>query len=84
MPFATILFLLGFGKLIYDLFDKNLRVSTSTVLVVVASGMIFVVALLADLIVQVTRPKHSVLPSAVTEWNPPSHSTSPDREKYRQ
>jgi len=67
MPFAVVLFLIGFAKVIFDLFDKNLRIGTNTLLVMVAAGMIFVVALLADLVVQVTRPRHSVLPAAVVE-----------------
>ena len=67
MPFATLLFLIGFGKVIYDLFDKSFRIGTNTLLVIMAAGLIFVLALLADLVVQVTRPKHTVLPAAVVE-----------------
>lgn len=66
-PVATVLFVLGFAKMVFDLIDKDLRVGTNTLLVIVSAGMIFVVALLADLVVQVTRPKHSVLPAAVQE-----------------
>lgn len=67
MPFAVVLFLIGFAKVVFDLFDKNLRIGTNTLLVMVAAGMIFIVALLADLVVQVTRPRHTVLPAAVME-----------------
>ena len=67
MPFAVLLFVVGLGKLVFDLFDKNLRIGTNTLLVMVAAGMIFIVALLADLVVQVTRPRHAVLPAAVVE-----------------
>ncbi len=66
-PLATVLFLVGFSKLVFDLIDKNFRVGTNTLLVVLSAGMVFVVALLADLVVQVTRPRHSVLPAAVQE-----------------
>lgn len=66
-PVATVLFLVGFSKLVFDLIDKNFRVGTNTLLVVLTAGMVFVVALLADLVVQVTRPRHSVLPAAVQE-----------------
>jgi len=76
MPFATILFVVGFGKLIFDLFDKNFRIGTNTLLVIVAAGMIFVIALLADLVVQVTRPKHTVLPAAVVEAPGPRSKAS--------
>ena len=75
MPFATVLFLIGFAKVVFDLFDKNLRIGTNTLLVMVAAGMIFIVALLADLVVQVTRPRHSVLPAAVVEVGPASSSS---------
>ena len=67
MPFATVLFVIGLAKIVFDLFDKSFRIGTNTLLVMVAAGMIFIVALLADLMVQVTRPKHSVLPAAVVE-----------------
>lgn len=76
MPFATVLFLIGFAKVIYDLFDKNLRIGTNTLLVMVAAGMIFIVALLADLVVQVTRPRHAVLPAAVVEVPKPQGGAS--------
>jgi len=66
-PFATIAFLLGFAKVVFDLVTKDLRIGTNTLLVMVFAGMLFVVALLADLIVQVTRPRHFVLPAAVRE-----------------
>ena len=74
MPVATLLFLVGFGKLVFDLFDKNFRVGTNTLLVMVAAGMVFIVALLADLVVQVTRPKHTILPAAVVEIGSPDQT----------
>lgn len=66
-PIATVLFLLGFAKVVFDLATKDLRIGTNTLLVMVTAGMIFIVALLADLVVQVTRPRHSVQPAAVEE-----------------
>jgi len=74
MPIATLLFLVGFGKVLFDLFDKNFRIGTNTLLVMVAAGMIFIVALLADLMVQLTRPKHTVLPAAVVEIDSPDQT----------
>jgi glycosyltransferase involved in cell wall biosynthesis len=67
MPIALVLFLIGFGKAIFDLFDKNFRIGTNTLLILVAAGLIFVLALLADLVVQVTRPRHTVMPAAIVE-----------------
>lgn len=71
-PIAVILFLIGFGKLVFDLVDKDFRVGTNTLLVVMTAGLIFVLALLADLVVQVTRPVHSVKPAAIREVDRPS------------
>jgi len=76
MPFATVLFVVGFGKIVFDVFDKNFRIGTNTLLVMVAAGMIFVIALLADLVVQVNRPILSVLPAAVVEAPSPRSSGS--------
>lgn len=67
MPIALFLFVIGFGKIIYDIFDKTFRIGTNTLLVMATAGLIFVVALLADLVVQVTRPKLTVLPALVNE-----------------
>jgi hypothetical protein len=56
---------IGFGKLIFDLFDKNFRVGTNTLLTLFAGGTLLAVALLADLVVQVTRPRTTVNPAAI-------------------
>jgi len=82
-PVAAVLFLIGFGKVVYDIFDKNFRMGTNTLLIMVAAGLIFVVALLADLVVQVSRPRLEVLPAAVVERTRepsgvPAHTTDPN------
>ncbi len=64
-PLAAVLFLIGGAKLIFDIFDKNFRLGTNTLLVFFAAMTVFVVALLADLVVQVTRPKHTVIPAMI-------------------
>ena len=64
-PWAMLLLVIGFGKLLFDLFDKNFRVGTNTLLTLFAGGTLLVVALLADLIVQVTRPKRHIHPAAM-------------------
>jgi len=64
-PLAAVLFLIGGAKLIFDIFDKNFRLGTNTLLVFFAAMTVFVVALLADLIVQVTKPKHTVMPASI-------------------
>jgi len=69
-PWAMILFLIGSGKLVFDVFDKNFRLGTNTLLVFLAAGTLLVVALVADLIVQVTRPKHTALPAMIVVDDP--------------
>ena len=80
-PVAIVLFLIGLGKVIYDIFDKHFRMGTNTLLVMVAAGLIFVVALLADLVVQVTKPRLTVPPAAAAVWTRPgdqAHSINSD------
>lgn len=64
-PLAIMLFIIGGGKVVFDIFDKNFRIGTNTLLVLFAAMAVFIVALLADLVVQVTRPSQTVLPAAV-------------------
>lgn len=64
-PMAMVLLLVGGGKLIYDLFDKSFRIGTNTLLTLFAGGALLVLALIADLIVQVTKPKVTVWPASI-------------------
>jgi len=67
MPLAAVLLAVGSGKLVYDLFDKHFRVGTNTLLLFSAAFMVLLVALLADLVVQVTKPKDLVRSSSAFE-----------------
>ncbi len=64
-PLAAVLFLVAGGKVIFDIFDKNFRLGTNTLLVFFAAMTVFIVALLADLVVQVTKPSHAVMPASI-------------------
>ncbi len=66
MPLGVLLAAIGFGKLGFDLFTKDLRVTTNTLLVLFAAFQVISIGLLADLVVRVTRPHHEdrVDPSA--------------------
>ena len=55
------------AKLVFDLFDKGLRVATNTLLLGFATVGVRVVGLLADLVVQVSGPRRVVAPADVTE-----------------
>ena len=63
LPIGALLFLLGFGKLVYDLVDKDFRVAINTLLILLASLQAITVGLLADLVVRATRPLSQIPPS---------------------
>jgi len=65
MPWAVLVLGFATGKLIYDLVTKDLRVSTNTLLAFVAGFMVLLVAVLADLVVQVSKPPYEVDPATV-------------------
>lgn len=71
MPIALFLFVVGFGKVIFDVFDKNFRIGTNTLLVIGGGGLILVLALIADLVVQLNRPQHQVMSASVIERSSP-------------
>jgi glycosyltransferase involved in cell wall biosynthesis len=64
LPIGFALLAIGGGKLVYDLFDKHLRVGTNTLLVLFAAFQIIAIGLLADLIVRVNRPTDEVPPAS--------------------
>jgi glycosyltransferase involved in cell wall biosynthesis len=64
-PPALFLGLFGVGKLIYDLVDKDFRVATNTLVVLGVSVAIALLGMLADLLVQLNKRRHDVLPAVV-------------------
>lgn len=65
MPVGLTLLFAGSGKLVYDLADKHLRVNTNTIAILLAAMGSLMVGLLADLMVQLTRPTDAVEPAEV-------------------
>jgi glycosyltransferase involved in cell wall biosynthesis len=63
MPPAVVLGAIGVGKLVYDLFDKNFRVGTNTLVVLGAAISLALLAMLADLLVHLNRKRHDVIPA---------------------
>jgi glycosyltransferase involved in cell wall biosynthesis len=55
LPLGLTLFLIGGGKLVWDLVDKDLRVPTNTLLELFAAFQVLAIGLLADLVVRATR-----------------------------
>ena len=66
-PMGMLLFVVGSGKLVFDLFTKDFRVGTNTLLLFFASFVVFLIAFLSDLIVQVSKPRDAVDPAALTD-----------------
>jgi glycosyltransferase involved in cell wall biosynthesis len=65
MPPAIALGVIGFGKLIFDLFDKNFRIGTNTIVVLGVSASLALLAMLADLLVQLNKKRHDVMPATI-------------------
>lgn len=67
LPFG----LAGLVKLIYDLVTKDFRVATNTILLLTVSAALLLLALGADLLVQLNRPRDMVLPALSAHQDPP-------------
>ena len=67
MPPTLTLFLVGFGKLVFDLFDKDFRVGTNTLVVLGLAVSLGILGLIADLLVQLNKRSHEVIPAMVGE-----------------
>jgi glycosyltransferase involved in cell wall biosynthesis len=65
MPVSLALLAVATGKLIYDLIDLDFRVAGNTLLLYSAGFIVLLAALIADLVVQVTKPEHEVDPAHV-------------------
>ena len=66
-PPAAILGITGIGKLIYDLFDKDFRVGTNTIVLLGFAGSLLLIGLLADLLVQLNRRRHDAMPAVAAD-----------------
>ena len=64
-PPAALIGLIGMGKLIYDLIDKNFRVGSNTIVILGLALALAGVGLVADLLVQLNKRRHDVMPAVV-------------------
>ncbi len=64
LPIAIFFGVLGVGKLLFDLVTKDFRVATNTLVLFTVAAGFGLIALLADLLVQVNRNRDPVLPAA--------------------
>lgn len=67
MPVALTILLIASGKLIYDIVGANWRIAGNTLLMFSAGFILLLAALMADLIVRLSKPRDEVLP-AQTDW----------------
>lgn len=63
MPPAGILGLIGTGKLVYDVFDKNWRIGTNTIVILGAAFAIGLLGMVADLMVHLNKQRYNVIPA---------------------
>jgi polyisoprenyl-phosphate glycosyltransferase len=63
-PVGVTLLLVGVAKVVYDLVTKSGRIATNTIVVLFAAGIVIMVGLLADLLVQLNRPRDAVEPAS--------------------
>ncbi len=72
VPLACVFGVAFAAKLGFDLLDKGLRVASNTLLLGLVTVGLVVLGLLADLVVQVSRPLRRVLPADITEVQTPA------------
>jgi glycosyltransferase involved in cell wall biosynthesis len=65
MPIAVLVLLIASGKLVYDVFARDLAIAGNTLLLFSAGFILLLAALIADLVVQVSKPVHEVDPAQV-------------------
>ena len=75
MPAAMVLGVLGIAKVAFDLITKDFRLATNTIALLVAAAALGLIALLADLIVTLNRPKDLVLPAVAERIEPDQPAT---------
>lgn len=71
-PPALAVAIVGIGKLAYDVFFKNFRVATNTVVLLAVAFALATIAMLADLMVQLNRRRHDVMPAVLGDGCDPS------------
>jgi hypothetical protein len=65
LPLGAGLGLIGLAKLGYDLFDKDLRIATNTLIILFAAFQVLAIGLLADLVVRLAKRGDEVDPAAL-------------------
>lgn len=66
-PAASLVGVVGAGKLVYDVVAKDFRIATNTIVILGLASALALVGLLADLLVQLNRRPHDVMPATVDD-----------------
>lgn len=82
-PLGVGLFLLGVGKVAYDIIAHPLRIAGNTQLILLAALITILIALLSDLLVRLTRPRLWVHPTAQYAYDPIEDSRMASRDAAR-
>jgi glycosyltransferase involved in cell wall biosynthesis len=67
MPPAVFIGLIGTGKLIFDLVQKDFRVATNTLVVLGVAIALGILGMIADLLVQLNKRRHDVIPARIRQ-----------------
>ena len=65
MPPAIVIGLTGIGKAIFDIIDKDFRIGTNTLVLLGAAISLAILGMLADLLVQLNKRRHDVIPASL-------------------
>lgn len=68
-PPAVMLMAVGAGKLIYDVIDKDFRIAINTIVILGLALAVAGVGLIADLLVQLNKKRHDVIPATLESWD---------------
>lgn len=64
-PPAAVLTIVGVGKLLYDLVDKDFRVATNTIVILGVAFAVALIGMVADMLVQLNKRPHDVMPATI-------------------
>jgi len=64
-PPAALLGLVGVGKLVYDIVDKDFRIATNTIVILGVALALALIGMIADLLVQLNKRRHDVMPAMI-------------------
>ena len=64
-PIAALLTTVGIGKLVYDIIKYDFRVTTNTIVLLGVAFALAGVGLIADLMVQLNKKRHDVMPAVI-------------------